>query len=185
MLVSVLVEIKALKEKTFTYSVPLCLESKVKLGVRVKVPFGKIELSGLIIGYEIGSEYETKDIIEILDDEPILNKELIELGKYMSKKYICSLMSCYQCMLPSALKFNNKKVNIKYEKFIEKVCVLDNPTKGEKTILDLFNDTNIVKYSCIKNKNILKRLIDKVIIKERTQEKYILAFKNEIKELNQ
>ena len=77
MLVSVLVEIKSLNEKTFTYSVPTNLIPKAKLGVRVSVPFGSRSLNGLIIGYEKNSEYETKDIIDVLDEEPILNEELI------------------------------------------------------------------------------------------------------------
>ena len=184
MLVSVLVEIKALNEKTFTYSVPTNLIPKVKLGVRVSVPFGSRSLNGLIIGYEKNSEYETKDIIDVLDEEPILNEELIELGKIMSQKYICSLMSCYQCMLPSALKFNKKDIKIKYEKYVEKINDLDNPSKGEANILNLFNNSNLVKYSDIKNKEILKRLIDKNILRVVTKEKYRYSSTYEKKELN-
>ena len=48
MLVSVLVEIEALKEKTFTYSVPSYLEPNVKVGKRVCVPFGKKRINGII-----------------------------------------------------------------------------------------------------------------------------------------
>lgn len=184
MLVSVLVEIKALNEKTFTYSVPTNLIPKAKLGVRVSVPFGSRSLNGLIIGYEKYSEYETKDIIDVLDEEPILNEELIELGKIMSEKYICSLMSCYQCMLPSALKFNKKDIKIKYEKYVEKINDLDNPSKGEVNILNLFNNSNLVKYSDIKNKEILKRLIDKNILRVVTKEKYRYSSSYEKKDLN-
>lgn len=184
MLVSVLVEIKALNEKTFTYSVPTNLIPKAKLGVRVSVPFGSRSLNGLIIGYEKYSEYETKDIIDVLDEEPILNEELIELGKIMSQKYICSLMSCYQCMLPSALKFNKKDIKIKYEKYVEKINDLDNPSKGEVNILNLFNKSNLVKYSDIKNKEILKRLIYKNILRVVTKEKYRYSSIYEKKELN-
>ena len=184
MLVSVLVEIKALNEKTFTYSVPTNLIPKAKLGVRVSVPFGSRSLNGLIIGYEKYSEYETKDIIDVLDEEPILNEELIELGKIMSEKYICSLMSCYQCMLPSALKFNKKDIKIKYEKYVEKINDLDNPSKGEVNILNLFNNNNLVKYSDIKNKEILKRLIDKNILRVVTKEKYRYSSSYEKKDLN-
>lgn len=184
MLVSVLVEIKALNEKTFTYSVPTNLIPKAKLGVRVSVPFGSRSLNGLIIGYEKYSEYETKDIIDVLDEEPILNEELIELGKIMSQKYICSLMSCYQCMLPSALKFNKKDIKIKYEKYVEKINDLDNPSKGEVNILNLFNNSNLVKYSDIKNKDILKRLIDKNILRVVTKEKYRYSSIYEKKDLN-
>lgn len=184
MLVSVLVEIKSLNEKTFTYSVPTNLIPKAKLGVRVSVPFGSRSLNGLIIGYEEHSEYETKDIIDVLDEEPILNEELIKLGKMMSEKYICSLMSCYQCMLPSALKFNKKDIKIKYEKYVEKINDLDNPSMGEINILNLFNNSNLVKYSDIKNKEILKRLIDKNILRVVTKEKYRYSSIYENKELN-
>ena len=184
MLVSVLVEIKSLNEKTFTYSVPTNLIPKAKLGVRVSVPFGSRSLNGLIIGYEKNSDYETKDIIDVLDEKPILNEELIELGKIMSEKYICSLMSCYQCMLPSALKFNKKDIKIKYEKYVEKINDLDNPSKGEVNILNLFNNSNLVKYSDIKNKEILKRLIDKNILRVVTKEKYRYSSTYEKKELN-
>lgn len=184
MLVSVLVEIKSLNEKTFTYSVPTNLIPKAKLGVRVSVPFGSRSLNGLIIGYEKNSEYETKDIIDVLDEKPILNEELIELGKIMNQKYICSLMSCYQCMLPSALKFNKKDIKIKYEKYVEKINDLDNPSKGEVNILNLFNNSNLVKYSDIKNKEILKRLIDKNILRVVTKEKYRYSSIYEKKELN-
>lgn len=184
MLVSVLVEIKSLNEKTFTYSVPTNLIPKAKLGVRVSVPFGSRSLNGLIIGYEKNSEYETKDIIDVLDEKPILNEELIELGKIMNQKYICSLMPCYQCMLPSALKFNKKDIKIKYEKYVEKINDLDNPSKGEVNILNLFNNSNLVKYSDIKNKEILKRLIDKNILRVVTKEKYRYLSTYEKKELN-
>ena len=183
MLISVLVEIQALNEKTFTYSVPSNLVSKIKIGKRVCVPFGNRSIYGLVIGFETSCEYKTKDIIEVIDDEVIINEELIKLGKSMSENYICSLMSCYQCMLPSALKFNNKKINIKYEKYIEKINNLDKPSKGEKNILDLFNDKNIVKYSDIKNKTILKKLIEKNILKEVNIEKYRLNKTYEKKDL--
>jgi len=163
--------------------VPSDLISKVSIGKRVSIPFGKRCIFGLIIGYEESSEYKTKDIIDVIDDEVILNEELIKLGKIMSENYICSLMSCYQCMLPSALKFNNKKINIKYEKYIEKINNLDNPSKGEFNILNLFNDTNVVKYSDIKNKTILKKLIDKNILKEVNIEKYRLNKSYEKKDL--
>ena len=66
MLVSVLIEIKALNEKKFTYSVPKHLEDKISLGVRVTVPFGKRCINGLVINFETYCEYETKDIIDIL-----------------------------------------------------------------------------------------------------------------------
>ena len=174
MLVSVLVEIEALKEKTFTYSVPSNLESNVKVGVRVVVPFGKKKINGIVISYADSCEYDVKDIIDVLDDSPILSEELISLGKIMSKMYISPLMSCYLSMLPSALKFNKNNTKIKYSIYYEKVGNLDNPSKGELNILNLFNDNKYVSNSLIKNKNILKRLVDDGILKKVLKEEYRL-----------
>ena len=186
MLVSVLVEVKALNEKTFVYSVPNDLKDKINIGVRVSVPFGNRKVYGLIIDYVDSSEYDTKDIIEVLDDTPIFSKELIELGKKMSNMYLCSLMSAYESMLPSALKFNNNNIKIKYEIFYKLVKNIDNPSKGEKTIIDLFNDSKEVSSKLIKNKTILNRLIEKGILEKVLHEKYRLSsniVKSELKVL--
>ena len=174
MLVSVLVEIESFNEKTFTYSVPSDLESKVKIGMRVSILFGNRKIKGIIIGFVDNTEYDTKDILEVLDDEPILNDELIRLGKIMSDIYICPLMSAYLSMLPSALKFNKNNTKIKYVTFYEKIKDLDNPSKGEKNILDLFLNKDLVNASSIKNKNILNRLVDNGILKKVLKEKYRL-----------
>lgn len=174
MLVNVLVEIKSLNEKMFTYSIPEYLINKVNIGKRVIVPFGNRYINGLIIDYVDSSMYEVKDIKDIIDDEEILNTELINLGKYMANKYISSLMSCYQCMLPNALKFSKKNVNIKYEKYIEKVCDLSNASRAEENILNLFKDVKLVNKKDIKNKKVLNKLIEEGILKEVLKEKYRL-----------
>ena len=111
MFASVLVEIESLKEKTFTYSIPSNLKNNISVGMRVIVPFGNRKINGIIIDLVNNSSFETKDIIKVLDDKPILSEELILLGKFMSDKYISPLMSCYLTMLPSALKFNKNKLS--------------------------------------------------------------------------
>ena len=173
MFASVLVQIESLKEKVFTYSVPSNLKDKANIGVRVIVPFGNRKINGIIIDKVESCEFDTKNIIDVLDEEPILNSELINLGKYMSEKYISPLMSCYLTMLPSALKFNKNNTKIKYKIFYEKIKDLASPSKGESNILNLFNN-NLVERSSIKNKEILNRLIDKGILKEVKKEIYRL-----------
>ena len=79
MIVSVLVEINfKQKEKTFDYNVPSILETEIQIGKRVLVPFGNQKLEGFIINVKKESNYELKNIIEVLDKEPILNKELLD-----------------------------------------------------------------------------------------------------------
>ena len=78
MYAEVLIEYPTKKiDKYFTYLVPSFLENKVKRGMKVKVPFGSKEINGFVINiknnYE--SEYELKEIINIVDEELILNEE--------------------------------------------------------------------------------------------------------------
>ena len=121
MTVNVLVELSNRNiDKTFTYNIPKELEDKIQVGVRVKVPFGKQKLEGFIIEIDNSKQEDLKDIYEVVDSEVILNKELMELGKYIKEKTLCTLISAYQTMLPKALKAQNKtNINKSYIKLIE------------------------------------------------------------------
>ena len=121
MVVGVLVEIQNKRvDKVFDYLVPNDLMDSIKIGLRVVVPFGRMELDGFII--TIYDDYSNSDslksIKELIDSEVILNDELLLLGKEMKKMTLAPLISCYQVMLPKALKAKHgKKVSIKYDTF--------------------------------------------------------------------
>ena len=118
MLADVLVEVVSkTTEKTFTYHIPNDMNALV--GMRVLVPFGVRSIEGFIVKIydEVKLDYEVKDIIKLVDDRPVLNEEMLELGKYISKKTLSPLTKAYQTMLPSALKAR-KKTNIN-KKFVK------------------------------------------------------------------
>lgn len=123
MIAKVLVEINNINvDKTFDYIVPFKYIEKIKIGMRVKVPFASRELEGFVLDLVNSTDdnYELKEIISIVDEEPILNNELLHLGQFMSKKYFSTLISCYQTMLPKALKAQNKTtINKKMIKYVE------------------------------------------------------------------
>ena len=123
MIAKVLVEINNINvDKMFDYIVPFEYIEKIKIGMRVKVPFASRELEGFVLDLvnSVDDNYELKEIISIVDAEPILNNELLHLGKFMSKKYFSTLISCYQTMLPKALKAQNRtNINKKKIKYVE------------------------------------------------------------------
>lgn len=162
MLIDVLVNIKTFGEKVFTYK----SNEKVLIGSRVEVPLMKRSIIGIVIGYRKDCDYEVKEIIRVIDTKPILNEELIELGKYMRDTYLSSLVASYEAMLPKSLKLADSKINIKYVTYIKKIKNKDNPTKGEANILDLFCYEDLVVKSKVKNREILKRLINEGILEE-------------------
>ena len=121
--------------KTFTYYIPSNMKAHV--GMKVKVPFGKRVIEGFIINIHNNKpEYEVKNIISI-SESTILNKEMLKLGEYISKKTLSPLTLCYQTMLPSALKAKEKNnVNKKMLKYL-KVLKEDNLTsEKQKEVFD-------------------------------------------------
>ncbi|HXH98677.1 MAG TPA: primosomal protein N' [Sphingobacteriaceae bacterium] len=93
--------------KTYTYRVPYELNSSVKIGKRVVVQFGKSKLYTAII-YQVSQTppqlYDAKYILDILDEEPIVTKEQLQLWAWMAEYYLCSMGEVMQAALPAALK---------------------------------------------------------------------------------
>ena len=147
MIVGVLVELSNKNiDRVFDYNVPSSLAHNIKLGVRVVVPFGAMKLDGFIVEVKDTSDFsELKDIISIKDNSSILNRELLELGKWMSEDLLCTLISSYQVMLPKALKANiSNNYNKKYDIYYKIGKINDNLTKTSYKILELFKDRELV-----------------------------------------
>lgn len=108
MLVSVVVKSFLLSraENIFTYKVPLELEKDVKIAKRVLVPFGKNNKVSIGLIVDILDDIEKLDfknlkyIYKILDEKEILNKNQIEIAKFMSMKYITNLSYCLNLVMP-------------------------------------------------------------------------------------
>ena len=182
MTVNVLVELSNRNiDKYFTYNVPKELEEKIKIGIRVKVPFGKQTLEGFVMELNNETDMELKDILEIVDKDIILNDELIKLGKYIKENTLCTLISAYQAMLPKALKAQNKtNINKSYTKLILLNInkeELDNYkfNDNQKEIIDnVINGHHKKDELANISSSSLKTLITKGILKEVLIENYRL-----------
>ena len=179
MTVNVLVELSNRNvDKTFTYNVPQDLIPRIKKGIRLKVPFGNNKLEGVVIDIDNQKEdVELKDIYEIVDDEVILNDELLELGLFLKEKTLSTLISCYQAMLPKALKASDKtNIRIKKEKIVSINPNIDlgsiklNTT--QKEIIDEINKGNIRKVDLLKINSSINTLIKNNVVIEEEVEKY-------------
>ena len=154
-LADVLVEVVAkTTDKTFTYRIPK--DMKAEVGMRVLVPFGKRNIEGFIVKLydEIKLDYVVKDVIKLIDDKPVLNEEMLELGKYISKKTLSPLTISYQTMLPSALKAREKtRINKKKVKCL-RVVKDGNFTLKQQEVFDYVK----------KHNNVLKSEVNKISV---------------------
>ncbi|MDD3340926.1 MAG: primosomal protein N' [Bacilli bacterium] len=189
MYVNVLVELKAkATNKTFTYHVPLNLEKEMEVGKRVMVPFGNQKLEGFILEIlaEYQGEYQTKDILSCTDKEPVLNKELLELGSYISKKTLATQIASYQTMLPPALKAKKEYVvpkkyityiflNMSYERAVSLA-----KTPKQKEIIERLDDREKVEKKELLeiSASAVQTLLKKEVLVEKKEEVYRLSAKN-------
>lgn len=93
-----------------TYSIPEELENGVKPGVRVVVSVGKKKLYTAIVLSITGTkpQYETKDIIEVIDSKPIITSTQLSLWQWISNYYLCTLGEVMKAALPSGLKLESE-----------------------------------------------------------------------------
>ena len=76
-------------DKTFSYAIPQALIEDVSVGKRAVVPFGKRIQTGYIIEVVSSVECEdTKEIIEILDAEPLFHEEDLRFYRWVADYYI-------------------------------------------------------------------------------------------------
>lgn len=138
MYAEVITELKAKAlDKTFTYKIPTIFREKLQIGCRVKIPFGKQKLEGFVLNImeSFSCDYPVKEIIALVDDHPILNKEMIELGNYISQKTLSTKIQAYQTMLPSALKAkNNSQTSKKYISYIKLNVPYEEAIKSATTV---------------------------------------------------
>lgn len=90
----------------FTYSVPAALESRVVPGVRILVPLGRSKTYTAVAlnTHDIQPDFEVKDIVDVLDDHPMLLPHQLSLWQWISYYYLAPIGDVYTAAMPSGLK---------------------------------------------------------------------------------
>jgi len=97
----------------FTYAVPDRLRERVRLGQRVRVPFRTTTRVGYLVAFEETTEIETiKDIASVVDVDPLLPADLIQLARWISGYYCCALGEAIQAMLPGGVRKTRPRVKV-------------------------------------------------------------------------
>ena len=126
-IVKLSIEIQNMKlDQLYTY----LSYDKLYIGQRVEINFNNKKIIGFIMDIEYVNKtqeelelelnYKLKFIDKVIDDKPILNKELIELSKYMHIDTVSPLISCLNTILPPNLKSKTTKNKIIYENWVKK-----------------------------------------------------------------
>ena len=125
--------------RTFTYAVPKTGRDLAKVGSRVLVPFQKRKITGFIIGLKYRKkkeDYELKDILEVLDEEPVFTARFLSFTRKFSDACFLSWGELLQAALPpSYVPKSRTKVSLSQEG--ETALQDGSLSAGEREILEL------------------------------------------------
>ncbi len=136
-------------DNLFTYEIPDFFSENICIGHRILVPFGMynkpLEAFVFDIVDFIDKNIKTKKILDLLDEEPIFNKDDINLIIWMKNKYLCTYIDCINLLYPKGYKLNNFKViTLKDENY-------KSENKNENKILEILkNNKGKIKFEKIK-----------------------------------
>lgn len=97
--------------KRYTYYVPEDLSGTLQVGVRVEVQFGKSKLyAGLVVhlSEKLSPAQQPKPILSVIDLAPIVNKQQLQLWRWMADYYVCTEGEVMSAALPSNLKLSSE-----------------------------------------------------------------------------
>lgn len=166
--------------QVFTYSIPEEYQGVVTPGMRVAVQFGPRRMySALVyrIHHQRPSGYETKEILAVLDNQPVVLPVQYEFWNWISSYYLCSLGEVMKAALPAGLKLESETrlvVNSDFEKY-ESVTVKESAVLS---ILEEKSSLTVAELAKAYNKrdllSIIKSLIEKdaVFAEEHLREGY-------------
>jgi len=115
-------------QKTFTYSVTKAESEFLQKGMRVAVSFGNTKMyTALVFNIHQNKPelYEAIDILQILDEKPIVTEIQLENWQLISSYYMCSLGDVYRAALPSAFLLESETVVLKNDEFTEETELTD------------------------------------------------------------
>ncbi len=95
-------------DREFDYLIPPHLEQDVAAGKRVLVPFGRgnSRRQGIVTALgEAGETAELKAILAVLDSEPVLSPQLLDVARFMQEHYFCTLYDAVKTMLPAGINY--------------------------------------------------------------------------------
>ncbi len=103
-------------EGPFDYTIPDKFKKDIVPGKRVWVSFGPRRLIGVVIAVTDATTFgKIKPILDLIDAEPVLNKEQLQLAKKISEYYLCSWGEAVYAAIPSSLKKGKASVKPRHE----------------------------------------------------------------------
>src|SRR5215208_488298 len=114
--------------RNYTWAVPDNLLGKISTGCRVEVVLGKNKkYAGIVkrLHTDKPEEFDPKDILNVLDVEPILHEQQLQLWEWIARYYMCSEGEVMAAALPAHFKLSSETVLIFNDEYGDDFSLLD------------------------------------------------------------
>lgn len=171
-------------DSDYDYYVPDKYENLIKVGCRVKVPFGRGNRvrNGIVIRLFSGINRKLKEINSV-DDKTSLSEEMISLALWLKERCFCSTYDCLKLMLPRGID----KVNDKSDKMIRLKIFNEQEfpklTAKQHSVCRLLFDVGAASVSevcefCSVGKTVTDNLVKNGVCEYFQKEVYRMPYKN-------
>jgi primosomal protein N' (replication factor Y) len=114
-------------DQAFTYAVGDHLRGRIAVGKRVRAPFGRGDKAA--VGYCVRLSEEAppravKELVDVLDDQPLLTDSLLRLTRWMADYYLCGWGQVLNAVVPAGAR---DKAGTRNLSFVEAVPAADLP----------------------------------------------------------
>ncbi len=116
----------------YSYGVPDELRSQVAIGKRVRAPFGRGDKPtvGYCVGlHETAPERAVKDLLRVVDDEPLLTEHLMRLTRWMADYYLCGWGQVLNAVVPAGAR---EQAGTRSAAYLEAVPESELPAEARK-----------------------------------------------------
>jgi len=167
--------------KNYTWSVPFEFQDTIQIGIRVEVVLGKHKKYAGIVKRIFNTPPEgftPKPLLNLLDSEPLVHPEQLQLWDWMAKYYLCTEGDIMQAAVPANLKLSSESILIWNEDREEGLFGLNDEEYIVAEALELKKELRLSEVQQLLDSShvyaIIKSLIDKQIchIWEELKEKY-------------
>ena len=99
---------------TYTWAVPQHLQAAIKIGIRVEVQLRNKKYTGIVksITQQKPEAFAPKELLNVLDDEPLVYQNQLKLWQWLAQYYMCSEGEVMQAAIPSNLKLSSESILI-------------------------------------------------------------------------
>jgi primosomal protein N' (replication factor Y) len=101
------VALRAAGDAAYTYVVPERFVTVIRPGQRVVVPFGRgnRRALGYVLSLRTGPvRLDCKEILEVIDETPLLDERMLSLAAWIARHYCCSLGRVLDGMVPAPVR---------------------------------------------------------------------------------